>query len=74
MDSYYDGIIDRFEKEYQVTVDLQTIPADQYIDLLQSKLTSGTLTDISDSVKSICNCECFGDPSVLYEFQWCKLG
>lgn len=46
MDSYYDGIIDRFEKEYKVTVDLQTIPADQYIDLLQSKLTSGTLTDI----------------------------
>ena len=46
MDSYYDGIIARFEKQYDVTVDLQTIPADQYDDLLQSKLTSGTATDI----------------------------
>lgn len=46
MDSYYDGIIGRFEAEYKVTVDLQTIPADQYDDLLQSKLTSGTATDI----------------------------
>ena len=46
MDSYYDGIIARFEAEYGVTVDLQTIPADQYDDLLQSKLTSGTATDI----------------------------
>jgi len=46
MDSYYDGIIERFEKEYSVTVDLQTVPADQYFDLLRSKLTSGTLTDI----------------------------
>lgn len=46
MDSYYDGIIDRFEKEYDVVVDLQTVPADQYFDLLHSKLTSGTLTDI----------------------------
>ena len=46
MDSYYDGIIARFEEAYDVTVDLQTIPADQYDDLLQSKLTSGTATDI----------------------------
>jgi len=46
MDSYYDGIIARFEKDYDVTVDLQTIPADQYDDLLQSKLTSGTATDV----------------------------
>jgi len=46
MDSYYDGIIARFEAQYGVTVDLQTIPADQYDDLLQSKLTSGTATDI----------------------------
>lgn len=46
MDSFYDGIIARFEEEYGVTVDLQTIPADQYDDLLQSKLTSGTATDI----------------------------
>lgn len=46
MDSFYDGIISRFEEEYGVTVDLQTVPADQYDDLLQSKLTSGTATDI----------------------------
>src|SRR5659263_60919 len=46
MGSYYDGIIARFEKEYDVTVELQTTPADQYDDLLQSKLTSGTVTDI----------------------------
>lgn len=46
MDAYYDGIIADFEAEYGVTVDLQTIPADQYDDLLQSKLTSGTATDI----------------------------
>lgn len=46
MDNYYDGIIARFEEIYAVTVDLQTIPADQYDDLLQSKLTSGTSTDI----------------------------
>lgn len=46
MDNHYDGIIARFEEEYSVTVDLQTIPADQYEDLLQSKLTSGTATDI----------------------------
>lgn len=46
MDSYYDGIISRFEDAYDVTVDLQTIPADQYDDLLQSKLTTGTAADI----------------------------
>ncbi|MDD2375811.1 MAG: carbohydrate ABC transporter substrate-binding protein, partial [Eubacteriales bacterium] len=34
MDNHYDGIIARFEEEYSVTVDLQTIPADQYEDLL----------------------------------------
>lgn len=46
MDTYYDGIIARFEDKYGVIVDLQTIPADQYDVLLQSKLTSGTATDI----------------------------
>jgi len=46
MDTYYDGIISRFEEKYGVTVDLQTIPADQYDVLLQSKLTSGTATDV----------------------------
>lgn len=46
MDSHYDGVIDKFEKEYGVIVDVQTVPADQYFDLLHSKLTSGTLTDI----------------------------
>ncbi len=46
MDNFYDGIIARFETDYDVTVDLQTVPADQYGDLLQSKLTSGTATDI----------------------------
>lgn len=46
MDNFYDGIIARFEDTYSVTVDLQTVPADQYDDLLQSKLTTGTATDI----------------------------
>ncbi|MDD2459081.1 MAG: ABC transporter substrate-binding protein [Eubacteriales bacterium] len=46
MDNFYDGIIARFEDQYSVTVDLQTVPADQYDDLLQSKLTTGTATDI----------------------------
>jgi raffinose/stachyose/melibiose transport system substrate-binding protein len=46
MDNFYDGIISRFEDQYSVTVDLQTVPADQYDDLLQSKLTTGTATDI----------------------------
>ena len=37
MDNRYDATIERFEDTYGVTVDLQTIPADQYSDLLQSK-------------------------------------
>ena len=46
MDNRYDATIARFEEAYGVTVDLQTIPADQYDDMLQSKLTSGTCADI----------------------------
>ncbi|MEG1847171.1 MAG: ABC transporter substrate-binding protein [Lachnospiraceae bacterium] len=46
MDSRYDTTIQRFEETYGVTVDLQTIPADQYSDLLQSKLTTDSCTDI----------------------------
>ena len=33
MDNRYDDTIERFEEEYDVTVDLQTIPADQYSEI-----------------------------------------
>ncbi|MCI8590988.1 MAG: carbohydrate ABC transporter substrate-binding protein [Lachnospiraceae bacterium] len=46
MDNRYDETIARFEETYNVTVDLQTIPADQYSDLLQSKLTTDSCADI----------------------------
>lgn len=46
MDNRYDPTIARFEEEYGVTVDLQTIPADQYSDLLQSKLSTDSCADI----------------------------
>ncbi len=46
MDTRYDETIARFEDTYGVTVDVQTVPADQYSDLLQSKLTTGTCADI----------------------------
>jgi len=46
MDNRYDDTIARFEDTYGVTVDLQTIPADQYSDILQSKLDTGTCADI----------------------------
>ncbi len=46
MDNRYDETIKRFEETYDVTVDLQTIPADQYFDILQSKLDTGTNADI----------------------------
>ena len=46
MDNRYDATIQRFEDTYGVTVDLQTIPADQYSDMLQSKLTTGQCADI----------------------------
>lgn len=46
MDNRYDTTIERFEDTYGVTVDLQTIPADQYSDILQSKLDTGTCADV----------------------------
>lgn len=46
MDNRYDETIARFEDTYGVTVDIQAVPADQYGDLLQSKLTTGTAADI----------------------------
>lgn len=46
MDNRYDATIERFENTYGVTVDLQTIPADQYSDILQSDLANGTCPDI----------------------------
>ncbi|WP_130838392.1 ABC transporter substrate-binding protein [Lachnoclostridium sp. Marseille-P6806] len=46
MDSRYDAVIARFEETYGVTVDLQTIPADQYSDILQSDLANGTCPDV----------------------------
>ncbi|MFT3983304.1 MAG: ABC transporter substrate-binding protein [Lachnospiraceae bacterium] len=46
MDNRYDTTIARFEETYGVTVDLQTIPADQYSDILQSKLDTGTCADV----------------------------
>jgi ABC-type sugar transport system, periplasmic component len=46
MDNRYDESISRFEDTYGVTVDLQTIPADQYSDVLQSKLSTGSCPDI----------------------------
>ncbi len=46
MDNRYDQTLSRFEDTYGVTVDLQTIPADQYSDVLQAKLTSGTNADV----------------------------
>jgi len=46
MDNRYDATIERFEDTYGVTVDLQTIPADQYSDLLQSKLATDSCADV----------------------------
>ena len=46
MDNRYDATIERFEDTYGVTVDLQTIPADQYSDLLQSNLATDSCADI----------------------------
>lgn len=46
MDNRYDEVISNFEGEYGVTVDLQTIPAEQYGNILQSKLDTGTNADI----------------------------
>lgn len=46
MDNRYDETIARFEETYDVTVDLQAIPADQYSDVLQSKLSTDSCADI----------------------------
>lgn len=46
MDNRYDETIARFEETYDVTVDLQTIPADQYSDILMSKLATDSCADI----------------------------
>ena len=46
MDNRYDATIKRFEDTYGVTVDLQTIPADQYSDVLQTKLTTDSCPDV----------------------------
>jgi raffinose/stachyose/melibiose transport system substrate-binding protein len=46
MDNRYDETIERFEETYDVTVDVQTIPADQYLDLLHTNLQSGNCADI----------------------------
>jgi len=46
MDNRYDETIERFEETYDVTVDVQTIPADQYSDVLQSKLSTDSCADI----------------------------
>ncbi|MCF0134259.1 MAG: carbohydrate ABC transporter substrate-binding protein [Blautia sp.] len=46
MDNRYDETLARFEETYGVTVDLQTIPADQYSDLLLSKLATDSCTDV----------------------------
>ena len=46
MHNRYDETIARFEETYDVTVDLQTIPADQYTDMLMSKLMTDSCTDI----------------------------
>ncbi len=46
MDSRYDETIARFEDTYDVTVDLQAIPATQYSDLLQVRLLTGECADV----------------------------
>lgn len=46
MQDRYDATLERFEETYDVTVDLQTIPADQYLELLQSKLLTDSCTDV----------------------------
>ena len=46
MDNRYDETIARFEETYGVTVDLQTLPADQYFNVLTSDLDNGTCPDV----------------------------
>ena len=42
----YDATIERFEETYGVTVDVQTLPADQYENVLASNLDNGTCPDV----------------------------
>ena len=42
----YNATIERFEETYGVTVDLQTLPADQYEGVLASDLDNGTCPDV----------------------------
>ena len=46
MGDRYDQTIERFEETYGVTVDLQTMPADQYLNVLTSNLENGTCPDV----------------------------
>jgi raffinose/stachyose/melibiose transport system substrate-binding protein len=46
MDNRYDATIARFEETYGVKVDLQTLPADQYFDVLTSRLATGECQDV----------------------------
>jgi len=46
MDNRYDETINRFEETYGVTVDLQTVPAGQYGDVLQVRLLTGECSDV----------------------------
>lgn len=46
MDHRYDDTIARFEETYGVTVDLQSLPADQYFDKMTSALDTGTCADV----------------------------
>ena len=46
MNNRYDETIARFEETYDVSVDMQVIPAAQYSDILQSNLANGTCPDI----------------------------
>lgn len=46
MDNRYDAVIERFEETYGVSVDVQSIPADLYQDILLSNLANGICTDV----------------------------
>lgn len=45
-DERFDEVIDRFEEDYGVTVDIQFVDADNYGSVLQAKLTEGECADI----------------------------
>ena len=46
MGDRYDQTSERFEETYGVTVDLLTMPADQYLNVLTSNLENGTCPDV----------------------------